>query len=413
MRLLDESGNILVDYQSAAFAFKALQAGSYQIQLIGSNYPDGLSGPIPYQIQLTSDSIRPAIAFQTPVDGVITQGDSFTVVATASDDQEIQQVNLYWHSPEWLSDTWQLIGSDTNKADGWTISFNQSQITPIPGSALWLEAVDGAGNTANAVLWNLRSDQSPPESHLLALPQYTESTLIPLVWQTTFGAEKVSAYEISYRINGSPWQTLDDFQPAEATRYAFIGNSGNSYDFNIRAHDTFGNVEAWQDAKTVSTTIVGTCTRDEYELSTAGDDNTWQNATVSTLNTPEIHNFCEQSDTDWFALSAANGKYQKMLLTPQDAVNGFIITVYDAETLDVLQQASSQNSDDPLAIEWTFSDVEEIVVQVEPANDAVWGTQTRYEWEVQKPLSVLPIGLVCGGAGLPALLLLFKKKKTE
>ena len=412
VRMLDDNGNILVDYQSAAFAFKTLQAGSYQIQLIESTYPDGLSGTIPYQIQLTSDTIRPAIAFQTPVDGVITQGDSFTVVATASDDQEIKQVNLYWHSPVWLSDTWQLIGSDTNKADGWSISFNQSQITPIPGSALWLEAVDGAGNTANAVLWKLRSDQSPPESHLLTLPQYTESTIIPLVWQTTFGAEKVSAYEISYRINGSPWQTLADFQPADTASYAFLGNAGDTYDFNIRAHDTYGNVEAWQDAKMVSTTIVANCTRDAYELRVTGDDNTWQHANASSLNTPEIHNICEKGDTDWYALSSANGKYQKMLLTPQDASRGYIVTVYDAETLDVLKQSTSAQSKEPLAIEWTFDDIDEIVVQVEPANNQVWGTQTRYEWQVQKPLSVLPIGLVCGGAGLPALLLLFKKKKT-
>jgi hypothetical protein len=412
VRMLDAAGNPLTKYQSASFAFQPLQAGKFQIQVISASYPDGLSGTIPYQIQLTSDTVRPAVSFQTPLEGVIPQGDSFTVVAKTTNDQDVQQLNLYWHSPDWLNDAWQLIGSDTTGADGWSISFNQALIHPIAGSALWLEAQDRVGSTSNAVLWNLRTDQSPPETRLLALPAYTESTLIPLAWQTIFGAEKVSAYEIAYRINGSPWQTLADFQPADVNRYAFIGNPGDTYDFNIRAHDTSGNVEDWQDAGVISTTIVTSCTRDEYEIQNGSHDDTWQTATQSALNTPEIHNICEQGDTDWFALSAANGKYQKIVLTPQDRLNGLIVTLYDASTLDVLRQVNSANTEQPLEIEWTFDSSDQILAQVEPANGAVWGTNTRYEWQVQKPLSVLPIGLICTSAGLPALLLLFKKKKT-
>jgi murein DD-endopeptidase MepM/ murein hydrolase activator NlpD len=411
LNVLDANGNPLASQQSTGFAFKAAQAGTVQLQLLSSRYPDGLSGATPYQLQLTSDTIQPTVSFKTPVDGVITDGDSFTVEASVADDQSIQAVNLYWHPADWAGGTWQKIGSDINSTDGWEISFAQASISPIPGSALWLEAVDSAGNSGNAVLWNLRSDDSPPETNLLALPEYQESTLIPLVWQVTFGKDKVASYEIIYRENGGIWQTLSDSLPAESTRTVFVGEGGSTYDFNLRAHDQYGNIESWLDAETVSTTIVSACTRDAYETET-GDD-TWQSATASALNTAETHNICEEGDTDWYALSKDNGKYQQMVLTPQNPINGLIVTVYDSTSMEVLQQETSYGTDDPITISWTFGDTENIVVQVEPADGNVWGTQTQYEWLVQKPLSVNQIGWVCGGAFLPAaLVLLFKKKKT-
>ncbi|MBI9050484.1 MAG: M23 family metallopeptidase [Anaerolineaceae bacterium] len=415
VNIKDALGNIMLANQNVAFAFRAEKAGTYQISLLSALYPDGLSGAIAYQLQLTSDTVKPSVSFQTPLNSVITAGDTFTVQANASDDQGVRQINLYWHSPDWIKDGWVKLGSDYNSADGWAVTFNQADISPISNSTLWLEAVDNAGNRADAILWKLRSDQSPPETSMYALPEFVESTLITLAWETTFGADKVAAYEIIYRVNEGSWQSLADDIPADASSYVFVGNGGNVYEFNMRARDIYGNLEAYEDSVIISTTIVDGCTRDPYEVGNTNGDDTWQTATLSVVDTPEIHNICEAGDTDWFALSRENGKYQRISVTPQQPINGLIVTLYDAESMDVLQQENSYGSEDGIEINYTFSGSDEILVQVEPADGNVWGTNTQYEWIVEKPLSMTPIGLICSGTGLPALLLLFKfwKKKEE
>jgi hypothetical protein len=411
----DVTGNIMVDPQSEAFAFKAEQTGTYQVSIRSALYPNGLSGSIAYQLQLTSDTVKPSVSFITPVNGVITAGDTFTVQANAADDQGLHHLNLYWHSPDWILDDWIKLGTDYNGSDGWSFTFNQSDINPVSNSTLWLEAVDNAGNRASAMLWKLRSDQSPPESILLDLPEFNESTLVRLAWQTTFGEDKLDGFEIIYRVNEGSWQSVPETIPAEATSYNFIGNSGNVYEFHLRAFDIYGNYEDYDDSEMVSTTIIDACTRDAYEISNNTGDDTWQTATASELDKAQLHNICEAGDTDWFAISRDNGKYQRISVTPQQPINGLIVTLYDAETMDVLQQENSFGSDAGIEIQYTFSGTDEILIQVEPANSNVWGTNTQYEWIVEKPLSAWPIGLICSGTGLPALLLLFKfwKKKEE
>jgi hypothetical protein len=411
----DALGNTVIDPQTSAFAFKAEQAGTYLISVRSAHYPNGLSGNIAYQLQLTSDTVKPSVSFTTPVNGVITAGQTYTVQANATDDQGIHHVNLYWHSPDWIQDGWIKLGTDYNGSDGWAFTFNQSDITPISNSTLWLEGVDNAGNRSSAILWKLRSDQSPPESQLFDLAEFNESTLVRLTWQTTFGEDKQDGFEIIYRVNEGSWQTVPDTITAKATSYNFIGTAGNVYEFNLRARDVYGNVETYDDSEIVSTTIVDACTRDAYEVSNNTGDDTWQTATASELDTAELHNICEAGDTDWFAISRDNGKYQRISVTPQQPINGLIVTLYDAESMDVLQQENSYGTDEGIVINYTFSGTDEVLVQVEPADTNVWGTNTQYEWIVEKPLSAWPIGLICSGTGLPALLLLFKfwKKKEE
>ena len=86
-------------------------------------------------------------------------------------------------------------------------------------------------------------DALPPASAVAALPAAQVATNLIVAWSGTDdpGGSGVAGYDVYYRVNAGPWQTL--LTGVTYTNTTFAAQPGNAYSFYSRAQDNAGNLE--------------------------------------------------------------------------------------------------------------------------------------------------------------------------
>ncbi|RIK44492.1 MAG: hypothetical protein DCC55_02175 [Chloroflexi bacterium] len=118
-------------------------------------------------------------------------------------------------------------------------------------------AADHAGNFAvsSTAQASTRIDTEPPLVTVNPLPAVTAATSFELAWQAVDTLSGVAHYDVQWRENGGPWQTL--LETTTQTSHQFTdAQTGVTYDFRVRATDLVGNISPWGDDPQASTKVI-------------------------------------------------------------------------------------------------------------------------------------------------------------
>lgn len=137
--------------------------GIYYLKVQAWDHPSSGDDTYQYTLHLTKDHQDPVGAFIYPdVNGKVPLT-RLTLRVFASDGQSgISRVRFQWHSADWENTGWITLGEDWDGSDGWSYTFDASQIANLYGGAFYARVFDWAGNWLGIGAWNL----SPPNIYL-------------------------------------------------------------------------------------------------------------------------------------------------------------------------------------------------------------------------------------------------------
>ncbi len=137
----------------------------------------------------------------------------------------------------------------TGGQDGHAYSF-RVQATSVSG---------GVSDFTNFV--NTRVDAAPPTVSIAADSRYQTGTTINVHWSGRDSVSDVASYDVQVSTNGGAWQNWQT--GISATSGVYVGATGNSYRFRVRARDMLGNESSFtpDDQATVTVALAMTSGR--------------------------------------------------------------------------------------------------------------------------------------------------------
>ncbi|NIR52392.1 T9SS type A sorting domain-containing protein [candidate division KSB1 bacterium] len=151
---------------------------------------------------------------------------------------------------------------------------------------LWFSDLSGNVNSQNNQAVVLRYDVTPPSGTLGSSPTTSDEETFEVSWESSGtdgdGSGLSGVYDVQVQVNGGAWTPwLTDFQGTSAN---YEGTHGDTYGFEVAAHDVAGNVESLLDVAETQT-VVDTNANDTDApgpppVLTAGGSNpsAWQNS---------------------------------------------------------------------------------------------------------------------------------------
>ncbi len=370
------------------------RAGTYYLKVKSWSYPgSSVSGYTCanyfYKLKINGDNLAPQFYFTAPLGGWIGPRPTNLSVEAFDAGSGIAQVEFWWHSPDWVIDTWHLLARDTDGSDGWTATLNPAGKT-IDNSVIAVRATD-VGRLTSARWFAPRYDANPPTTRLVSLPAVNYSTVIPLAWNASDTGSGISYMQIQYKDNGGSWQLWNVTFPGDKRSALFVGQPGHTYGFTIHGIDNVGNVESYASTPEASTTIAASCTPDTYDAIVPNDGSSGS-AAVLPLGVFQEHNFCPAGDEDWVTFTVPSaGDYLALVnsLSGAAAVNLFV-TTSDGQT--VLDSGHSPALASGVEVKFTAPSAGTYKIHLTPLNSGLWGSDMRYKiWVARGYWYLFPI----------------------
>jgi len=372
LALLGSDGRSLLQSSSQSVGLVTYAAGTYYLRARAADHP-GVGGEADtYSLRLISDSQPPSLALTTPA-GVWLPGSGATIAAQAGDTGSgVARVDFLWHSADWTNDSWQVLGSDANGADGWTWSFNPASLGNFNGSALAAQAFDVAGNSYTAARFGLHVDASAPVSQMQSLSASTPSTAVQLAWSGSDVGVGLDHFELQYALNGGAWQTASSALAADARSYWFVGQAGGNYAFRMRAVDKAGNTEAWPGAAEAATTLAASCSGDGFEN---GDDTSAGAVSVAQGAAAQNRSLCGLNDPDWIKFTATAGQDLTVMVNSLSGGAAVKLSLYaPGNSTTPIATAQSGGLGQGALLRWTVAAAGEYPPRPSPQRSrAAWG----------------------------------------
>jgi hypothetical protein len=154
---------VLNQLPDSLITYRLARTGTYYLKLRAWDHPTAGGLNYAYALSLVRDDQDPTASFVYPQnEGSILPGQLSLQVAGQDAQSGVSHVRFYWHSADWQSGVWNLLGEDWNGADGWTFAFDTHTTPDLFGIAFYAIAYDWAGNWTGVGVWNL----SPPSVFL-------------------------------------------------------------------------------------------------------------------------------------------------------------------------------------------------------------------------------------------------------
>lgn len=281
------------------------------------------------------------------------------------------------------------------------------------GDYTWMvEARNLAGTTSITQEFTVTKGSVLPVSHMNALPQITNSSVVELTWEVDQGAEGINHFEFQTSYPGGEWFDVEEKPAGDKRQMVYWGTPGQTLQFRMRAVDEVGNAEEYISVPETSTLLVGSCIVDAFEGADPGDDDI-TGVTLMEVGTTVTHNWCapvtrgdgSQTDyLDWISFTAATGDQLRFNTKPTNIGSAAVLTLYDTDGATYIGEARPENSDGSASLDWTAPADGTYFLKMERMDGRIHGTDTNYQVAVELKSKVQPGTLVCGAAALPALL---------
>lgn len=281
------------------------------------------------------------------------------------------------------------------------------------GDYVWtLQARNLAGTASITQEFTVAKASVLPISHMIALPQITNSSAVLLTWEVDQGAEDIDHFEIQTSNPGGEWVDLLERPGANRRELVYWGQPGQTVQFRMRAVNNVGNAEEYLSVPETSTLFVGSCIEDGYEGAEPGDDDI-SGASLFMVGTSVQHNWCapasrgdgSQIDNfDWISFTGVTGDQLRFNTDSINLGSAPLLTLYDMDGTTLIGQARPENSGASASLDWTVPVDGTYFIKLERIDSRIRGTDTVYQVGIELKSKIQPGTLVCGAASLPALL---------
>ena len=367
--------------------------GDYYLRIQAWDHPMAGGADFFYTIRIYNDNAAPSAQLNYPANGALLPNAPFNISVSGSDSNGsgIGHIVFYWHSHDWVSGTWQLIGEDWNGTDGWNYVFDPTKEAKGSLGAIYAQVYDGSGNKTGVASWKLRTDpaQPPPPiptSSMIPLAATSNLNTVLLQWTANNVGPGIASFEVQVKENGGAWQNWsppDGIKPTD--RYAwFIGQAGSTYGFRMRVIDPMGNKEAWNDAPETSVELKG-CTTG---VDAAEADNSLSQAKSNEIDGDHLqHTFCGPMDQDWIKVDLAAGEMYYFNALPMTNAVAVVLTVYDSSGKSLAEQFPTQLGS-PTALRWMAPVNGTFYLKARNLNPLIAGDGATYQLWVDQGLQV-------------------------
>jgi hypothetical protein len=368
----------------------AVETGDYYLRVRAADHPGVGSAEDTYTLSLSQDAVPPSVTLTSPAANWLPANNANITVRASDSGSGVARVVFFWHSADWQNGAWQVLGTDSDGADGWSVSFSPSGLSNFSGSALAAQAVDFAGNSWTVARFGLQIDTTAPVSQMQTLPAITYSTAVLLQWSASDASGEIGHFELQVDPgNDGGWQVLDAAVPGTSRSYWFVGQPNATYAFRMRAVDAAGNVEAFPTTAEAVTRLVGTCSGDGYEE----DDEATSAGSLALEGLAQMHNLCGGNDPDWVVFTVP---VEDDLMVMVNSISGgaaFSISLYaQGDSINPIATAQSGGVGQSALLRWTAPSAGVYLVEIEPLRPDVYGTDAKYSLWIGDPLEVyLPV----------------------
>ena len=320
-------------------------SGTYFLKLRAWDHPGAGSPEHFYSMSLFLDPDAPTVSALSPAGSLTThffvQADTVIPVSVSALDagSGVERVEFWFHAGDWENGAWELLGIDSNGADGWALEGGWDT-TPLPDQldmAIYARAVDRAGNAALIAAWNLALDRIPPQTVVTPLPPLLDTTAMRLQWNSTDNLAPIRSYDIRWNVNNTGYIPFQSDIVSTTTQIWIIGEPETLYGFQVRARDEAGNLEAYNGPQNQTSTLIQACSApDPWE-----DDNTVSAAGIYTGT--QNRNFCEVGDEDWVQVVLEANITYFMQTTPLNPSSAVVMELYAEDGTTLLTQMYPQD----------------------------------------------------------------------
>jgi murein DD-endopeptidase MepM/ murein hydrolase activator NlpD len=388
--LAQNDDEIYAQNRDSFIAFYAPHNGTYYLKLRAWNNPRAGGSQYFYNLRLYIDNVDPVMNFLNPANASgYLNNQVVTLAASAVDEQSgsgISRVDFYFHGNDWINQNWELLGSDTDGTNGWSVPFDRPDQN---GIALFVKTIDWSRNTAGQGYWNLSVDRTPPQTALIPFTPTQTSTAFLLKWTGSDNLAGIDFYDLQWTIDGGVWQNYPMTITAHTQSTWLIGAPGHSYAFRIRGIDRAGNAEAWPaNAETNTTIPANVCTNpDVWEV-----DNTAISASGIIINQVQVHNFCNPEtsdglyDTDWVTFTVQAGQRYLIQASPTSENTAAAISVCTGNgiTLSLCAEMTQTIWGKSAFIDWIGTTNEVLYIRIHHTDGRVAGSSVSYQVYITK-----------------------------
>ncbi|MES0361164.1 MAG: choice-of-anchor J domain-containing protein, partial [Anaerolineales bacterium] len=379
------------------------RSGTYYVRARLWSHPTRGGEEYTYDISLTKDNDKPVGEFTYPISNTyLLDSNNLTLEVNAADqDSGLSHVDFLYHSGDWLSSNWQILGTDQDGTDGWKTVIDTTILPEQKDISFFAKVYDWAGNWTGAGVWNIGLDRTPPITSLKPLNTDQESTAILLEWTSNDNLSGIEYYELQNRINNGGWSDIIPNSQGSINHTWFIGQPDTDYSFRLRGVDFAGNQESFPtsaEGETSIPSISSLCSSpDAWDID--GDDNSPANAApVEIEQESKNHNFCNPlssdrlNDEDWVQFTVEDGETYIMESTPLAIMTGTILELYAIDGTTLISSAQSSGFGDKSQLIWTADRDDQVYLRVRHLDGKVAGNIVAYQLRINRFLqNFLPI----------------------
>jgi len=362
-------------------------SGSYYLVVKAWDHPRAGGGDFTYTLRLEEEGTPPRINLIFPSGSWISNR-PFLIQTEINDyGNGIQQVDFYYRPPDAINIPWIKLGSDMDGTNGWNWEVDPGQLGGMVGGSIYVEVLSPTNLTWGDMRLDLKVDGINPSSTLHAVHSGGNSTAMRLNWTASDDQSGVRFMEVEYSLNGGNWQLWSVQPPGTVNNAWFLGETGNSYRFRLRAVDLAGNQQDWGSASS-SLTINASCPAQDL-LETA--NNLPAGATPLNFETYSNQRFCPQADVDWVKFQAEGGKQYMLLAASDGGGAAATLRVYSDVAGNALVEKTPANLGQSTVLMWTAPLTGTYHLRATPKESGLFGGDVRYRlWYGEPRFVYLP-----------------------
>lgn len=377
LSLLDANGSLIYEnddqvpyeVQDSLLGVILPETGTYYLKVKAWNHPSGGGEDHPYALYVYKDALPPNIKVIYP-DSMWPSDKPFSFTVEGSDaNSRVMQMDFYWHPSDWQGGTWELIGSDYNGTDGWSMAVNPAELGDLKNSALYVEARDAAGNVSGDIRIAANIDSTPPAINFTPLAAELKTTAILVNVYVNDLETGLKSLVLEVREDGGAWNVIPEIA-AGNNQIWYIGKQGKTYEFRVQATDNVGN----NAVNSVTTRLAASCQPDSYETA----DGQVSGAVALPFGQRQEHNLCGLNDVDWLKFNVEAGKSYAFTAYSLGGGAAVRLELYNAAGTTQLASGFSPNLGQSAAILWKAPASGSYTIKVQPVVNGLAGTDARY-----------------------------------
>ncbi|MCB2214125.1 peptidoglycan DD-metalloendopeptidase family protein [bacterium] len=168
-------------------------------------------------------------------------GQVSATVTKAGTGSDIQSVKFWFHNTNWSSGNWELLGTDTNGADGWKAPFEAGSLAESDEYTVMAVATDALGNIDANVTFAAVLDKTGPWIEFEKIQSPVEGDQVVVKWTVGDQLSGVDNLDILMKVNDGAWQILGENLSSLNGSYSISIEDSQLFIFQLSVVDLIGN----------------------------------------------------------------------------------------------------------------------------------------------------------------------------